>query len=419
MKVLVVGGGGREHAIVHKLAASPRISKLYCAPGNGGISREAECVSIAATDIEEMIAFAKTNAVDLVVVAPDDPLAAGMVDAMEEAGIRAFGPRANAAYIEASKSFAKDLMRKYNIPTAEYEIFDDYEGALRYVREKGVPIVIKADGLALGKGVVVAQKLEEAEEALQTLMEEKKFGASGSRVVIEEYMTGPEVSVLCFTDGKTMIPMLSAQDHKRVFDNDHGPNTGGMGAFCPSPRFTDEHYNYCMENIFLPTMNAMNAEGREFRGVLYFGLMLTGSGPRVIEYNARFGDPEAQPVLSMLETDLLDIFEAIIDGKLDSVDITWKSGYSCCVVLCSGGYPEKYTTGYEISGLEDIDDGVFTYHSGTKLEDGIMKTAGGRVLGVTAGGGTLREAAQAAYAVVKKIDFKDMHMRSDIGAGLI
>ena len=419
MKVLVVGGGGREHAIVHKLAASPRVSKLYCAPGNGGISQEAECVPIAATDISEMIEFAKTNAIDLVVVAPDDPLAAGMVDAMEAAGIRAFGPRARAAHIEASKSFAKDLMRKYNIPTAEYEIFDDYEGALRYVREKGAPIVIKADGLALGKGVVVALELKEAEEALRELMENKKFGASGARVVIEEYMTGPEVSVLCFTDGKTMVPMLSAQDHKRVFDNDLGPNTGGMGAFCPSPRFTEDHYNYCMENIFIPTMDAMNAEGREFRGVIYFGLMLTVSGPRVVEYNARFGDPEAQPVLSMLETDLLDIFDAIIDGKLDLVDITWKPGYSCCVVLCSGGYPEKYATGYEISGLDSVDDGVFVYHSGTKLEDGITKTAGGRVLGVTAGGGTLREAAQAAYAVAKKINFKDMHMRSDIGAGLI
>ena len=419
MKVLVVGGGGREHAIIHKLKSSTRISALYCAPGNGGISLEAQCVPIGATDIDGMIAFAKSEGIELVVVAPDDPLAIGMVDALEAAGIRAFGPHKNAAIIEASKSFSKDLMKKYNIPTAGSQTFDDYDAALAYIREKGAPIVVKADGLALGKGVVVALQLEEAENALIDIMKDKKFGASGARVVIEDFMSGPEVSVLCFTDGETVIPMLSAQDHKRVFDDNLGPNTGGMGAFCPSPRFTAEHFDFCMKNIFIPTVDAMNAEGREFRGVLYFGLMLTDDGPRVVEYNARFGDPEAQPILSMLETDLLDIFEAIIDGNLKKIDITWKSGYSCGVVLCSGGYPEKYETGYEISGLNDIKDDIFVYHSGTTADNGVVKTAGGRVLCVTATGGTLAEAAKNAYSAAEKIQFTNLHMRTDIGAGLI
>ncbi|MGI5936595.1 MAG: phosphoribosylamine--glycine ligase [Oscillospiraceae bacterium] len=415
MKVLVVGSGGREHAIVYALSNSPRVTRLYCAPGNGGIAALAECVPVKATDIPAMVDFARKEKIDLVVVAPDDPLALGMVDALEAAGIRAFGPRANAAKIESSKAFAKNLMKKYGIPTAQYEIFGDYDSALAYIRSKGAPIVVKADGLALGKGVVVAQTVEEAEAALRSMMMEKSFGESSSTVVIEECMTGPEVTVLCFTDGKTIKPMLSSQDHKRAYDNDQGPNTGGMGAFCPSPKFTPEIADWCMDNIFRPTVEAMNAEGRTFKGVLYFGLMLTPYGPRVVEYNARFGDPETQPILSMLETDLLEIFEAVIDERLADIEIKWKPGAACCVVLASGGYPIKYQTGYEISGLADVPDDVIVYHASTRLENGKYYTSGGRVLGVTAVAEDLPGAIARAYAGVERISFTDMHYRKDIG----
>lgn len=415
MKVLVVGGGGREHAICAALKKSPRVTKLYCAPGNGGISTIAECIDIKATDIDGMVSFAKKERVDFVMVAPDDPLALGMVDAMESAGIRAFGPHANAAIIESSKVFSKNLMAKYGIPTAKYEVFTDMDAAIEYVRREGAPIVVKADGLALGKGVVVAETTEMAVDAIKSMMADKKFGESGTRVVIEECMTGPEVTVLAFTDGKTIRPMLSSQDHKRAFDNDRGLNTGGMGAFCPSPKYNPEIAEYCMANIFRKTIDAMNEEGRPFKGVIYFGLMLTPNGPKVVEYNARFGDPETQPILSMLETDILDIFEAVVDERLDSVDIRWKSGYACCVVMASGGYPESYTKGYEISGLDKVPSDITVFHAGTKLEGGKYLTNGGRVLGVTAISDTLKGAAARAYDGVGCIGFKDAHFRRDIG----
>jgi len=415
MKILVVGGGGREHAIVHSLKKSPRVTQLYCAPGNGGIAAEAICVPIKATDISALAEFSVNENFDLVMVAPDDPLALGLVDELEKRGVRAFGPHANAAVIESSKAFSKALMRKYGIPTAEYEIFTDISAALEYIEEKGAPIVVKADGLALGKGVVVAQTVKEAQDAVRSMMEDKKFGDSGSTVVIEECMTGPEVTVLAFTDGKTIVPMLSSQDHKRVFDNDEGPNTGGMGAFCPSPNYSPEIADFCMNKIFRPTIDAMAAENRPFKGVIYFGLMLTPNGPRVVEYNARFGDPEAQPILSMLETDLLDIFEAVVDEKLADLDIKWKPGASCCVVMASGGYPVKHSTGYEINGLSDVPSDVFVYHAGTQLEDGKYITSGGRVLGVTAVSGDLASASKLAYEGVSKISFTDEHHRTDIG----
>ena len=353
MKVLVVGGGGREHAICWKLAQSPRITELFCAPGNAGIAQVATCVPIKATDVEGMVKWAKENAMDFVMVAPDDPLALGMVDAFDEAGIPAFGPKANAAIIEASKAFSKSLMKKYNIPTAAYETFTELDKALAYIDEQGAPIVVKADGLALGKGVVVASTVEEAKQAVREMMEDKKFGASGSTVVIEECMVGPEVTVLAFCDGEHLVPMLSSQDHKRVYDGNEGPNTGGMGAFCPSPNYTPEIADFCVKNIFQPTVEALKAEGRPFKGVIYFGLMLTEKGPKVVEYNARFGDPETQPILSMLDTDLLDIFQACVNGTLDQVDIKWKDGAACCIVLASGGYPIAHKTGYVISGLEE------------------------------------------------------------------
>ena len=415
MNVLVIGGGGREHAICAALKKSPRVDTLYCAPGNGGIASVAQCVPIKATDIDGVLDFCKKNPVDLVMVAPDDPLALGMVDALEAAGVRAFGPRANAAILESSKVFSKELMQKYGIPTAKYRVFTDMDAALAYVRQEGAPIVVKADGLALGKGVVVAQTVAEAEEAILSMMRDGKFGKSGSRVVIEECMTGPEVTVLCFTDGKTIAPMLSSQDHKRVNDNDEGPNTGGMGAFCPSPKYTEETAKVCMETIFRPTVEAMQKEGRPFKGVLYFGLMLTPQGPKVVEYNARFGDPETQPILSMLETDLLDIFEAVIEERLHELDIRWKPGAACCVVLASGGYPGSYQTGLEITGLADVPAGVTVYHAGTKLENGKYVTGGGRVLGVTATGDSLDAAVRAAYAGVEKIHFENAHYRRDIG----
>ena len=415
MKVLVVGGGGREHAICWKLAQSPDVTELYCAPGNAGIEAVATCVPIAATDVETMTKWAKDMAVDFVVVAPDDPLALGMVDALEAEGIRAFGPRKNAAVIEASKAFSKELMKKYGIPTAKYATFTDETAALAYIDEQGAPIVVKADGLALGKGVTVAATLEEAKNAVREMMEGGKFGASGSTVVIEECMTGPEVTVLAFADGEHVVPMPSSQDHKRAFDGDKGPNTGGMGAFTPSPNYTPEIAQQCMDTIFLPTMAAMKAEGRPFKGVLYFGLMLTPEGPKVVEYNARFGDPETQPLLMRLESDLFEIFNACVDGTLDQLDIRWKAEAACCLVLASGGYPVSYEKGNVISGLDEV-NGAVVFHAGTKRgPEGEFLTNGGRVLGVTALGATLAEAVANAYAAAKPISWKDMHFRTDIG----
>ena len=416
MKVLVVGGGGREHAICWKLAQSPKVTELYCAPGNAGIAQVATCVPVKATDVEGMVNWAKENAMDFVMVAPDDPLALGMVDALEAAGIPAFGPRANAAIIEASKAFSKSLMKKYNIPTAAYETFTELDKALAYIEEQGAPIVVKADGLALGKGVVVAATVEEAKQAVREMMEDKKFGASGSTVVIEECMVGPEVTVLAFCDGEHLVPMLSSQDHKRVYDGNQGPNTGGMGAFCPSPNYTPEIADFCQKHIFQPTVEALKAEGRPFKGVIYFGLMLTEKGPKVVEYNARFGDPETQPILSMLDSDLLDIFQACVNGTLDQVEVKWKEGAACCIVLASGGYPIAHKTGYVISGLEEAGKLGTVFHAGTKLdEEGNFLNNGGRVLGVTACGSDLQDAVAKAYAACEPISWTDMHKRTDIG----
>jgi len=416
MKVLVVGSGGREHAICWKLAQSPKITKLYCAPGNGGIADVAECVDIKATDVDAMVTWAWENKVDFVVVAPDDPLALGMVDALEAHGIPAFGPRANAAIIEASKVFSKNLMEKYNIPTAQYKTFTEMEPALAYVREQGAPIVVKADGLALGKGVIVAQTVEEAEEAVRSMMGDKKFGEAGTRLVIEECMTGPEATVLAFCDGEHLVCMKSSQDHKRAYDGNQGPNTGGMGAISPSPYYTDEIAQRCMDEIFLPTVAALKAEGRPFQGVIYFGLMLTPNGPKVVEYNARFGDPECQVVLSLLDTDLLDIMMACRNGTLDQVDVKWKDGSACVLVLASGGYPNAYQKGYPISGIDKANETAVVFHAGTKKgENGEILTNGGRVLGVTATGADLEAAIQGSYAAGSHISWTDMHFRTDIG----
>ena len=414
MRVLVVGSGGREHAICRALSKSPRVSELFCAPGNGGIADVAECVDIRATDVEGMVRFAKKN-VDFVMVAPDDPLALGMIDALEEAGVACFGPRKDAARLESSKVYAKSIMRKYGIPTADYRVFTDAIDARSYILERGAPIVVKADGLALGKGVVVAMDTETALQAVDMMMLDNRFGKSGATVVIEEYMTGPEVTVLVFTDGKAIIPMLSSQDHKRVFDGDRGPNTGGMGAFCPSPLYTAEVADTCMKTIIEPTIKAMNSEGTPFKGVLYFGLMLTADGPRVVEYNARFGDPEAQPVLTMLETDLLDILEAVAEERLHEIEVKWREGYACCVVMASGGYPERYDTGYEIFGLQGIPEDIYVFHAGTERSGSGFVTKGGRVLGVTASGKSLGQAASRAYEGVRLIDFENAHYRKDIG----
>ena len=416
MKVLVVGGGGREHAICWKLAQSPKVTQLYCAPGNGGIAQVATCVDIKATDVDGMVKWAKNNAMDFVMVAPDDPLALGMVDAMERTGIPAFGPRANAAIVEASKAFSKELMRKYHIPTAKYQTFTELGKALAYIEEQGAPIVVKADGLALGKGVVVAATVDEAKQAAREMMEGHKFGDSGNTVVIEECMTGPEVTVLAFTDGRTVVPMPASQDHKRAYDGNRGPNTGGMGAISPPPQYTPEIAKQCMDTIFQPTVDALRAEGRPFQGVLYFGLMLTPDGPKVVEYNARFGDPECQVVLSLLDSDLMDILQACVDGTLGQLDIRWKDEAGCIVVLASGGYPLDYQKGYPISGMEEAGKTATVFHAGTKLgPNGEYLTNGGRVLGVTATAPTLEEAIDAAYAAAKRISFQDMHMRTDIG----
>lgn len=418
MKILMVGSGGREHALIKKLAESPKCDKIYCAPGNGGIASDAECVNIGAMDIDHMVKFAKDNAIDLVFVAPDDPLAAGMVDAMEKAGIRAFGPNADAAIIEASKVFSKNLMKKYGIPTAKYEVFSDPNKAIEYIEsENTTPVVVKADGLALGKGVIIAQTIDEAKNAVKSIMEDKKFGDSGNNIVIEEFLTGPEVSVLAFTDGKVVKPMVSSKDHKRAYDNDEGLNTGGMGTVSPNPYYTDEIAQECYDTIFVPTIEAMSKEGRAFKGCLYFGLMITPNGPKVIEYNARFGDPEAQVVLPRLKTDLVDICEAIIDEKLSDIDIEWYDGATACVVMASGGYPLSYKKGIEIKGLDENGgvDGAIVYHAGTKLDNGKLLTNGGRVLGVTAKADTLDEALDKAYNAVEKINFEGAHYRTDIG----
>lgn len=418
MKVLVVGGGGREHAIIRKLKESSLVTKLYAAPGNGGISADAECVPIKATDIEKMVDYAKKHEIDFVVVAPDDPLVMGMADAMNEAGIRTFGPNKAAAIIEGSKAFSKNLMKKYGIPTAAYEVFDDPQKAIDYIRVQNTyPTVIKADGLALGKGVVIAEDFHAAEEAVKSMMEDKIFGESGSHVVIEEFLTGPEVSVLAFTDSKVMKPMISSKDHKRVFDHDRGPNTGGMGTIAPNPYYTDEIAERCMKEIFRPTMEAMVKEGRPFKGCLYFGLMLTPKGPKVIEYNCRFGDPETQVVLPLLDTDLMEIFLAIDEERLSDLDIRWKKGAAACVVMASGGYPKKYPTGLPITGLDAGGQtaGATVYHAGTKREGDLYFTSGGRVLGVTAIGDNLTDALNQSYAAVKNISFEECHYRNDIG----
>jgi len=421
MKVLVIGSGGREHAIIKALKKSNRVTQLYAAPGNGGISRDAECVPIKATDIPAMTEFAVKNAVDYVVVAPDDPLALGMVDALEEKGIRCFGPNKSAARIESSKVFSKNLMKKYGIPTAEYRVFSDSNTASEYINSSGIsfPVVIKADGLALGKGVVIAQTKGEALDAIVSIMLEKKFGSSGSSIVIEEFLTGPEVSVLAFTDEKTVSPMVSSMDHKRAFDNNEGPNTGGMGVIAPNPHYTSEIAAVCEKNIFLPTINAMEKEGCPFKGCLYFGLMLTAKGPMVIEYNCRFGDPETQAVLPLLETDLLEIMQAVTDGKLADININWKKAHTACVVLASGGYPSAYKTGFPISGLDEngasANKDAIIYHAGTKYKDGAFYTAGGRVLGVTTVAPTLDASLEAAYKTAANISFEGIHYRSDIG----
>ncbi len=418
MNILVVGGGGREHAIIMKLAESSKVDKLYCTPGNGGISKYAECFSVKATDIEGVVETAKKISADMVVVAPDDPLVMGMVDALNEAGFPAFGPDKAAAIIEGSKVFSKNLMLKYNIPTAGYQVFDNSSEAISFIKkENKFPTVIKADGLALGKGVIIAQNLKEAEDAVNSIMEDKIFGNSGLNVVVEEFLTGPEVSVLCFTDGKTIKPMVSSMDHKRINDNDQGPNTGGMGTVAPNPYYTENVAEQCMKEIFIPTIEAMATENRKFKGCLYFGLMLTPDGPKVIEYNCRFGDPETQVVLPLLKTDLVDIFDAVINENLSELNIEWKNESAACIVIASGGYPIKYDTGIVIDGLNEkgqLDDYI-VYHAGTKYEDGCFKTSGGRVLGVTATAAELKNALDKAYSAVKQINFDKMHYRNDIG----
>ncbi len=420
MKLLVIGSGGREHAIVRALKKSPRAGEIHVLPGNGGISEDAICAGVAATDIDGAVSYAREHEIDYAVVTPDDPLCLGMVDALEAAGIPCFGPEKRAAVIEGSKVFAKNLMKKYGIPTAAYEVFDDASAALKYVESAPLPVVVKADGLALGKGVVVAMTREEAVEAVKSAMLDRAFGESGARVVIEEYLEGPEVSVLSFTDGNTLVPMVSSMDHKRALDGDQGLNTGGMGTVAPNPYYTPEVAAECMEKIFLPTVRAMNAEGRPFRGCLYFGLMLTKSGPKVIEYNCRFGDPETQVVLPLLKTDLLTIMEAVTAGRLAEVDVKWSDESCCCLVLASGGYPRSYRKGLPISGLVDGQlpgSAAEIYHAGTKkLADGTLVTNGGRVLGVSVTAPTLREAVAGAYAEGAKISFEDMHYRRDIGA---
>lgn len=417
MKVLVVGGGGREHALVRKIKESKKVDEIFCTPGNGGISYDAKCFDVAATDIDGVVNLAKEIKADLVVVAPDDPLVAGMVDALNEAGFKTFGPRANAAIIEGSKVFSKELMQKYNIPTAEYKVFDNAEEAIDYIKERNeFPTAIKADGLALGKGVIIPENLDDAIAGVKEIMEDKIFGASGNNIVVEEFLTGPEVSVLAFTDGKCVKPMVSSMDHKRALDGDKGLNTGGMGTVSPNPYYTQEVAKECMDKIFIPTINAMNNEGRTFKGCLYFGLMITPKGPKVIEYNCRFGDPETQVVLPRLKTDIVDIFEAIDNETLSDLDVEWSDDACACVIMASGGYPKSYPKGIEITGLSNGQlDGVTVYHAGTKLQDNKLVTSGGRVLGVTALGDTLENALKKSYNAVEKIHFEGAHYRRDIG----
>ena len=414
MKVMVIGGGGREHAIIKKLKESPQINEIYALPGNGGIAADAVCVNIGAKDIEKQVEYAVQNGIDYAVVAPDDPLVLGAVDALEEAGIPCFGPEKKAAIIEGSKVFSKNLMKKYGIPTAEYEVFDNAEAALSYLETAPIPTVVKADGLALGKGVIIANTRDEAKDAVRSIMEEKKFGESGAKIVIEEFLTGPEVSVLSFTDGKTLVPMISSMDHKRALDGDNGLNTGGMGTIAPNPYYTDEIAKECMEKIFIPTVKAMNAEGRTFKGCLYFGLMLTEKGPKVIEYNCRFGDPETQVVLPLLDSDLFTIMQAVTNGTLDKTEVKFKDENAACVVMASKGYPQKYESGFELKIDNSVKDSV--YVAGAKNENGKLLTAGGRVLGVTATADTLENAIKKAYEKVGKVEFENAFYRKDIGA---
>ena len=421
MRVLIVGGGGREHAIAASVAKSKKCDKLFCAPGNAGIAALAECVPIGVMEFDKLRDFAVKEKIDFVIVAPDDPLAGGLVDVFEEAGIKAFGPRANAAILEGSKAFSKDLMKKYGIPTAEYENFDDAAKALEYLKGAKYPIVLKADGLALGKGVLICNTAEEAVAGVKEIMEDKKFGSAGNRMVIERFMTGREVSVLTFTDGKTIRVMASAQDHKRAKDNDEGLNTGGMGTFSPTPFYTDEVHDFCVKNIYQPTVDAMAKEGRTFKGVIFFGLMLTPEGPKVLEYNARFGDPETQVVLPRMENDLLEVMEACVDGTLDKIELVFKKDAAVCVVLASDGYPLSYEKGKEISGLESFDgkEDYFCFHAGTKFsEDGKVLTNGGRVLGVTALGSDLKEARKKAYEATEWVKFDNKYLRHDIGKAI-
>ncbi len=423
MKVLIVGGGGREHAIAVSVSKSPKVEKIYCAPGNAGIGQLAECIPIGAMEFEKIITFAKEKAIDLTIVGMDDPLVGGLVDELNKAGLRAFGPKKNAAILEGSKAFSKDLMKKYNIPTAGYENFDDARAAISYLEGLSAgdfPIVLKADGLALGKGVLICETLEEAREGVRTIMLDKQFGAAGNKLVIEEFMTGREVSVLSFVDGKTVKTMTSAQDHKRAMDGDQGLNTGGMGTFSPSPFYTKEVDEFCKEYVYQATVDAMAAEGREFKGIIFFGLMLTEKGPRVLEYNARFGDPEAQVVLPRMKNDIIEVMEACIDGKLDEIDLQFEDNAAVCVVLASDGYPVKYEKGFVIRGLENFDgkEGYYCFHAGTKQTDKGIITDGGRVLGVTAKGKDLKEARANAYKAVEWVLFDNKYMRHDIGKAI-
>mgnify|MGYP001851283506 FL=1 len=421
MKVLIIGSGGREHAIAWKVAQNPQVEKIYCAPGNGGIGQVAECVPIGAMEFDKLAAFAKEREIDLTIVGMDDPLVGGVVDVFEKEGLRVFGPRKNAAILEGSKAFSKDLMKKYNIPTAAYENFDNPEEAIAYLKEKAeFPIVLKADGLALGKGVLICNTLEEAEEGVKTIMLDKKFGSAGNTLVIEEFMTGREVSVLSFVDGKTIKTMTSAQDHKRAKDGDQGLNTGGMGTFSPSPFYTKEIDEFCQKNIYQPTVDAMAAEGREFKGIIFFGLMLTEKGPKVLEYNARFGDPEAQVVIPRMKNDMVEVCQACIDGTLDQINLEFEDNAAVCVVLASNGYPVSYEKGFPIEGLESFEgkEGYYVFHAGTALKDGKIVTSGGRVLGVTAKGADLKEARKNAYAATEWIQFENKYMRHDIGKAI-
>lgn len=416
MKILVVGGGGREHAIIWKLKQSPLISKIYCAPGNAGIAELAECIPIGAMEFDKLIAFAKENTIDYTVIGMDDPLAEGIVDVFEKEDLKVFGPKQNAAILESSKAFSKNLMKKYGIPTASYEIFDDYQKAKAYLEKQTMPIVLKADGLALGKGVLICNTLEEAQKGLKEMMQEHRFGSAGNTVVIEEFLEGPEVSVLSFCDGKHIVPMVSAQDHKRALDNDKGLNTGGMGTFSPSKFYTKEMAENCMKTIFQPTVDAMAKEGRPFVGIIYFGLMYTKNGIKVIEYNARFGDPEAQVILPRLKTDLLEIMLACTNSTLDKINIQWYDNAAVCVVLASGGYPVAYDKGYEITGLDKISqkENIVVFHAGTDKKDGKFVTSGGRVLGITGIGQNIEEAIQTAYEGVEIVNFEKKHFRTDI-----